>query len=73
MSPEIFNIYVEKLINHITELTKTNLLMSAQLTYTERMNAQLQEQISKLNTEIEQLKGNIANKSAKKNSEADTF
>lgn len=45
---EFFNLYVEKLTNMVAELTKTNILQSAQLTFYER-------QISSLNTQVEDL------------------
>ena len=48
MNPEIVNIYIEKLLNEIGELTKTKILLSTQLTYTEQLNAQLNDKIQKL-------------------------
>jgi hypothetical protein len=49
---EIFNLYVEKMVQEVTELTKTRILQSAQLTYYER-------QISNLNNEVETLQKNL--------------
>jgi len=49
---EFFNLYVEKLTNMVAELTKTNILQSAQLTFYER-------QIASLNTKVEELQKNL--------------
>jgi hypothetical protein len=56
MDPELFNIYVEKMQNRIAELTKTTLILEAQLSYNEKMaknlveeNANLQEALDKAN------------------------
>lgn len=48
MGPEIFNIYIEKLTNNISELTKSNILLSAQITYYEQQIAQLNNKIEEL-------------------------
>lgn len=48
MGPEIFNIYVEKLIQEVTELTKTKILLSAQLSYYEKINAELMTKVEEL-------------------------
>lgn len=45
MGPELYNIYVEKLTNAVTELTKTNLLLSAQITYYEQINTSLNNKV----------------------------
>jgi chaperonin cofactor prefoldin len=49
---DFFNLYVEKLTNMVAELTKTNILQSAQLTFYER-------QIASLNTQVEELQKNL--------------
>jgi chaperonin cofactor prefoldin len=49
---EFFNLYVEKLTNMVAELTKTNILQSAQLTFYER-------QIASLNTKVDELQKNL--------------
>lgn len=56
MDTELFNIYVEKMQNRIAELTKTTLILEAQLSYNEKMaknlveeNANLQEALDKAN------------------------
>jgi chaperonin cofactor prefoldin len=53
MNPEIFNLYVEKLINAVTELTKTNLLLSAQITYYERLNSGLNSKVDELQKSLD--------------------
>jgi hypothetical protein len=63
MNPEIVNIYIDKLLNEINELTKTKLLMSTQLTYTEQLNAQLNDKLQKLEASL--------NKKASKNKDED--
>lgn len=56
MNPEIVNLYIEKLINYITELTKTNILMSAQLSYYEKLNSTLEEKVAKLEEALDKAK-----------------
>lgn len=55
MNPEILNLYIEKLVNYITELTKTNLLMSAQVTWLERANGSLNDKIAMLEADLNKL------------------
>jgi hypothetical protein len=59
MNPEILNIYIEKLSTQATELMKTNILLSAQLTYQERLAASLNDRIGELEAALD--------KAAKKN------
>ena len=47
-SSELINIYIEKLIKHVSELTKTNILMSAQITFYESNISALNEKINSL-------------------------
>lgn len=56
MNPEIVNLYIEKLIIYITELTKTNILMSAQLSYYEKLNSTLEEKVAKLEEALDKAK-----------------
>jgi hypothetical protein len=65
MNPEILNLYIEKLVNYITELTKTNLLMSAQVTWLERANGSLNDKIAMLEADLNKL----TSKSKKKDQE----
>jgi uncharacterized coiled-coil protein SlyX len=59
MNPEILNIYIDKLATQATELMKTNILLSAQLTYQERLAASLNDRIGELEAALD--------KAAKKN------
>ena len=61
---ELFNIYVEKLTAHVSELTKTNLLQSAQITYYERLNNDLNNRITEIQSSLDAL--NNVDKKAKK-------
>lgn len=53
MNTELFNIYVEKLVTTITELTKTTILQSAQVTFLERQNANLNKQVEELKASLD--------------------
>lgn len=55
MNAELINLYVEKLLNEVGELTKTRLLLEAQLKYTEIMNNDLKKKNDALETQIEKL------------------
>lgn len=55
MNQEILNLYIEKLVNYITELTKTNLLMSAQISWLEKNNATLVDKIAMLEQDLNKL------------------
>lgn len=58
MGPEFFNIYVDKLINGVSELTKNNLMLSAQITFYEK-------QIASLNSKVEELQKALDKASSK--------
>lgn len=66
MGPELFNLYVEKLINTVTELTKSNILQSAQITFYERQNSSLNSKVEELQRALDK-----ANSKTKKNESAD--
>jgi len=66
MNPELINLYIENLINEITEGTKNRVLLQTQLKYTELINSQLQSKITDLEGQLEKL-----NKKTKK--EVDNF
>ena len=53
MSPEIINLYIERLLKEIEELTRNRLLIETQLKYTERLNSELQNKINQLESQIE--------------------
>lgn len=55
MNPELINLYIENLINEITEGTKNRVLLQTQLKYTELINSQLQSKITDLEGQLEKL------------------
>ena len=65
MNPEIVNIYIERLLNEVQELTKSRLLVETQLKYTESINAKLQNKVAELESQIEK-------QNKKKTKEVDT-
>jgi septal ring factor EnvC (AmiA/AmiB activator) len=54
-NPELINLYIENLMNEVTEGTKARVLLQTQLKYTELMNTQLQSKITELETQLEKL------------------
>lgn len=56
MNAEILNLYIEKLVNYITELTKTNVLQSAQLAYYEKLNSTLNDKVAELESALDKAK-----------------
>ena len=65
MSAEVFNIYVEKLVSSVTELTKATILQSAQLTYYERINTSLTAKVEELEKSLEKALNKAETKSKK--------
>lgn len=53
MNPEIVNLYIEKLINYVSDLTKTNILLSAQLTFYEKQLADKEEKLKYLEQSLD--------------------
>ena len=62
MNPEIVNIYIEKLINEVTEGVKSRILLETQLKYTEKINADLQLQLKELQIQQEKQQKRINKK-----------
>jgi prefoldin subunit 5 len=56
MEAELYNLYVEKLLNEVVELTKTKLILSAQLEFQQKNNNKLNERISELETALDKVK-----------------
>lgn len=54
-NPELINLYIENLVNEITENTKARVLLQTQLRYTEMINSQLQSKITELESQLEKL------------------
>ena len=65
MNPDLVNIYIDRLLNEVGELTKTRILLDTQLKYTEMLNANLSEQLKQFQSQIEKL-------NKKKSKEVDT-
>lgn len=55
MNTELINLYVDKLLSEVGELTKTRLLLESQLKYTEMLNAELKKKNVALEEQIEKL------------------
>ena len=55
MNPEIVNMYIDRLLQEISELTRNRLLVETQLRYTERMNADLQAKLQESESRLEKL------------------
>ena len=70
MNPEIVNIYIERLLNEVTEGVKNRILLETQLKSTEMMNGQLQLKIKDLESQVEKLN---KKKSKEVNTSAETF
>jgi hypothetical protein len=55
MNTDLVNIYIERLLNEVSEGVKSRILLETQLKFTEMMNAQLQTKINELETQVEKL------------------
>jgi hypothetical protein len=55
MGPEFVNLYIERLLNDVTEGVKSRILLETQLKFTEMINSQLQTKIIELEAQIEKL------------------
>ncbi len=55
MNPDLLNLYIEQLLNEISEGAKTRVLLQTQLKFTERLNAQLQSKVNELEEKVERL------------------
>lgn len=56
MNSELINIYIEKLLGYVAELTKTNILLSTQLSYQEKLNTAANEKIIELEVALDKAK-----------------
>jgi hypothetical protein len=65
MNPEIINLYIERLLKEVEELTKNRLLIETQLKYTEMINGNLQQKLKEVELQLEKL-------NKKKSKEVDT-
>ena len=62
MNHDLINLYIERLLNEVTEGVKSRILLETQLKYTELMNGQLKQKVVELETQLEKLN----NKKSKK-------
>ncbi len=51
---EFANMYIEKVINEVVELTKIRLMSETRIAYLEKVNAELQATVDVLNTQVKQ-------------------
>ena len=65
MNPDLINIYIERLLNEVSEGVKSRILLETQLKWTEMLNAQLQTKIKELESQLEKV-------NKKKNKEVNT-
>lgn len=56
MDAELFNLYVEKLMVEVTELTKTKLILAAQLEHQQKISATLNEKVKSLEEALDKAK-----------------
>lgn len=69
MGPEFYNLYLEKVLNEVIELTKLKLMLNTQVSFYEKQMTAQKEEIEKLQKELDK----ALNKAApKKKSEAET-
>jgi chaperonin cofactor prefoldin len=66
---ELFNIYVDKLSNSVSELTKSNILLSAQISYYEKINSELNSKVDELQKSLEKALNKVDSKSKKSDTE----
>jgi hypothetical protein len=55
MNPEIINLYIDRLLQEIQELTKNRLLVETRLKYTENINVELSKQLKEAEVQLEKL------------------
>lgn len=62
MNPEIVNMYIEQLLNEVSEGVKSRILLQTQLKYTESLNANLSARVQQLESQIEKQNKKTRNK-----------
>ena len=55
MNTDLVNIYIERLLNEVSEGVKSRILLETQLKYTEALNIQLKTKVEELEAQIEKL------------------
>ena len=68
---EIFNIYVEKLVAETSELLKTKVFLTAQVSYLEKVNADINKQLAEMSAKVLQLQETLDKVKVKKKGESD--
>lgn len=56
MNSDLVNLYIEKLIFNLTELTKVNILQAAQLELQQKINADLARKVDQLDEALNKAK-----------------
>lgn len=62
MDPEIVNMYIERLLQEVSEGAKSRILLETRLKYTESINANLSGRIEQLESQIEKQNKKITKK-----------
>jgi hypothetical protein len=66
MADAVFvNVYIVKLVNAVTELTKTNIMLQTLIAYTESINIGLSEQVTTLQAQLDKYQKAETKKAAK--------
>ena len=55
MNSDLINLYIEQLLNEVSEGVKSRILLQTQMKYTEMLNAQLQSKVTELEEKLEKL------------------
>jgi hypothetical protein len=69
MGPEFYNLYVEKLVNEVSELNKSKIIVAAQLAWLEKINADLSEKLVVAEERIAKLESDKSSSSKVKKKE----
>jgi hypothetical protein len=72
MSPEFYNLYVEKLVNEVSELNKSKIIVAAQVAWLEKINADLNEKLAAAEERISKLESERSGSSKAKKKEEDS-
>lgn len=56
MNAELVNLYIERLLNEVTEGVKSRVLLETQLKYSEQINQKLQNELNEIKSEYEEYK-----------------
>lgn len=72
MGPEFYNLYVEKLVSEVGELNKTKIIMSAQISWLEKVNADLNDKLVAAEERLNKLESERSGSSKAKKKEEDS-